>query len=226
MPDSPWEARTFPQAIPVVSGGLGPSCGAFTLDSATVVGRRYRKAGPCPSLRRPATSDTLTGCRGSFRTTPSPCRVIAVPTRKNDGRRCKIPSRSSRISRTCAGPSSAAWPRWPWASSSAPSWCGRSSHALYRPLIQSGHDPKVFLRTLSVVDPFSIHMEIAIFGGLILSLPFLLYFIGQFLLPALTVDERKLLGPDLRRRRAAFRRGRELLLLPRPENDAAVLPLL
>jgi sec-independent protein translocase protein TatC len=68
-------------------------------------------------------------------------------------------------------------------------------HALYRPLIQSGHDPKVFLRTLSVVDPFSIHMEIALFGGLILALPFLLYFIGQFLLPALTLAERKLLAP-------------------------------
>jgi sec-independent protein translocase protein TatC len=66
---------------------------------------------------------------------------------------------------------------------------------LYRPLIESGHDPKVFLRTLSVVDPFSIHMEIAVFGGLILALPLLLYFIGQFLLPALTVEERKLLGP-------------------------------
>ena len=68
-------------------------------------------------------------------------------------------------------------------------------HALYRPLYQMGRDPKEFLRTLGVVDPFSIHMEIAVFGGLMLSLPFLLYFIGQFLLPALTDRERRLLGP-------------------------------
>jgi sec-independent protein translocase protein TatC len=68
-------------------------------------------------------------------------------------------------------------------------------HALYRPLIAAGRDPKEFLRTLAPVDPFSIHMEIAVFGGVILALPFLLYYIGQFLLPALTQHERRLLGP-------------------------------
>jgi sec-independent protein translocase protein TatC len=67
--------------------------------------------------------------------------------------------------------------------------------ALYRPLIAAGRDPKDFLRTLAPVDPFSIHMEIAVFGGLVLALPFLLYYIGQFLLPALTARERRLLGP-------------------------------
>lgn len=66
---------------------------------------------------------------------------------------------------------------------------------LYVPLMKTGHDPKEFLRTLNVVDPFSIHMEIAIFGGLILSLPAILYFLGQFLLPALTAAERRFLGP-------------------------------
>jgi sec-independent protein translocase protein TatC len=38
-------------------------------------------------------------------------------------------------------------------------------------------------------------MEIALFGGLILALPFILYFLGQFLLPALTARERHLLAP-------------------------------
>jgi sec-independent protein translocase protein TatC len=66
---------------------------------------------------------------------------------------------------------------------------------LYRPLIATGHDPKEMLRTLGVVDPFSIHMEISLFGGLILSLPLLLYFLGQFLLPALTLREKRFLGP-------------------------------
>jgi sec-independent protein translocase protein TatC len=66
--------------------------------------------------------------------------------------------------------------------------------ALYRPYRQTGHDPKE-LFNLGVVDPFSIHMEISIFGGVILSLPFLLYFIGQFLLPALTPREKRFLAP-------------------------------
>jgi sec-independent protein translocase protein TatC len=66
---------------------------------------------------------------------------------------------------------------------------------LYVPVEKAGHNPKEFLHTLNVVDPFSIHMEIAIFGGLMVSLPAILYFVGQFLLPALTVAERKMLGP-------------------------------
>ena len=66
---------------------------------------------------------------------------------------------------------------------------------LYRPLIQAGHDPHEFLKNFNVVDPFSIHMEISIFGGVILSLPALLYFVGQFVLPALTPREKKFLAP-------------------------------
>ncbi len=66
--------------------------------------------------------------------------------------------------------------------------------ALYVPYRQAGQDPtKLF--NFGVVDPFSIHMEISIFGGIILSLPALLYFIGQFLLPALTPREKRFLAP-------------------------------
>jgi hypothetical protein len=46
-----------------------------------------------------------------------------------------------------------------------------------------------------VVDPFSIHMEISIFGGIILALPAMLFFAGQFLLPALMPREKRYLGP-------------------------------
>lgn len=67
--------------------------------------------------------------------------------------------------------------------------------ALYRPLKMTGHDPKDFLKNLNPVDPLSIHMEIALFGGLILSLPAILYFLGQFLLPALTDREKRMLAP-------------------------------
>jgi sec-independent protein translocase protein TatC len=66
--------------------------------------------------------------------------------------------------------------------------------ALYRPYIQAGRDPKD-LFNLGVVDPFSIHMEISVFGGIILALPAMLYFAGLFLLPALTKREKRFLGP-------------------------------
>ena len=66
--------------------------------------------------------------------------------------------------------------------------------ALYLPYRAAGKDP-MSLVNFGVVDPFSIHMEISIFGGIILSLPFLLYFMGQFLLPALTPREKRFLAP-------------------------------
>jgi len=66
--------------------------------------------------------------------------------------------------------------------------------ALYRPYIAAGQDPtKLF--NFGVIDPFSIHMEISLFGGVMLSLPLLLYFVGQFLLPALTPREKRFIAP-------------------------------
>ena len=66
--------------------------------------------------------------------------------------------------------------------------------ALYVPYRRAGGDPtKLF--NFGVVDPFSIHMEISVFGGVILALPLMLYFLGQFLLPALTMRERRFLAP-------------------------------
>ena len=66
--------------------------------------------------------------------------------------------------------------------------------ALYHPYRLAGQDPHKLIN-FGVVDPFSIHMEISLFGGAILALPFLLYFIGQFLLPALTPREKRFLAP-------------------------------
>jgi len=66
--------------------------------------------------------------------------------------------------------------------------------ALYVPYRAAGRDPKD-LFNFGVVDPFSIHMEISLFGGVILSLPLLLYFVGQFLLPALTPREKRFIAP-------------------------------
>jgi sec-independent protein translocase protein TatC len=66
--------------------------------------------------------------------------------------------------------------------------------ALYVPYEQTGHNRKE-LFNMGVTDPFAIHMEISVFGGLIVALPLLLYFIGQFLLPALTAREKRFLAP-------------------------------
>jgi sec-independent protein translocase protein TatC len=66
--------------------------------------------------------------------------------------------------------------------------------ALYVPYRQTGHDPKDLIN-IGVVDPFSIHMEISIFGGVIFSLPVMLFFLGQFLVPALTTRERRMIAP-------------------------------
>src|SRR5471032_1286070 len=44
--------------------------------------------------------------------------------------------------------------------------------ALYVPYRETGHDPRQLIN-LDVVAPFSIHMEISLFGGVILSLPLL-----------------------------------------------------
>jgi sec-independent protein translocase protein TatC len=66
--------------------------------------------------------------------------------------------------------------------------------ALYAPYRAAGHNPKD-LKNFGVMDPFSIHMEISVLGGIILALPAILYFIGQFLLPALTPREKRLVGP-------------------------------
>ncbi len=46
------------------------------------------------------------------------------------------------------------------------------------------------LRSLGVVDSFSISLELAFYGGIVLSFPFLVYFLAQFVLPALTSKER------------------------------------
>jgi sec-independent protein translocase protein TatC len=65
---------------------------------------------------------------------------------------------------------------------------------LQRPLKAAGQDPTQ-LKALAVVDPFTMQMEISLLGGFVLTLPFILYFVGQFVLPALTVREKKLLLP-------------------------------
>ena len=51
------------------------------------------------------------------------------------------------------------------------------------------------LVTNSPMGVFSVIIDICLFGGLVLSLPFILFFVGQFIAPALTKREIKVLLP-------------------------------
>ena len=62
---------------------------------------------------------------------------------------------------------------------------------LKRPLYGIVEDPDLFLRSLQVTGAFSVSMKIAFWGGLILSCPFLLLFVGRFVFPGLTQTEKK-----------------------------------
>lgn len=56
-------------------------------------------------------------------------------------------------------------------------------------------DPKGFLINLGVIDPLSMILKISFYGGMILAAPFVIYFIGEFILPALTKKEKKYVFP-------------------------------
>jgi sec-independent protein translocase protein TatC len=51
------------------------------------------------------------------------------------------------------------------------------------------------LNTISVVEGFNVIIQMCLMGGLVLALPFMLYFIGQFVAPALTEKELRALLP-------------------------------
>lgn len=56
-------------------------------------------------------------------------------------------------------------------------------------------DPGKFLFMMNPLDPMTLTFQTALFGGIILALPFMLLFIGQYVLPALSPKERRLLLP-------------------------------
>lgn len=56
-------------------------------------------------------------------------------------------------------------------------------------------DPLVELVILGPLDVVWITLQLAFFGGMVLAAPFVIYFIGQFILPALRVQEKEFLKP-------------------------------
>jgi len=53
------------------------------------------------------------------------------------------------------------------------------------------------LRTFGVTDSITISISMAFYAGIVLSFPFLLYFLGQFILPALTKKEKRYVFPAI-----------------------------
>jgi sec-independent protein translocase protein TatC len=73
-----------------------------------------------------------------------------------------------------------------------------ASHLLVRPLLQVQAEYPALrtdLITNSPMGVFTVIIDICLMGGLVLSLPFMLFFIGQFVAPALTKRELKVLLP-------------------------------
>ncbi len=68
--------------------------------------------------------------------------------------------------------------------------------AIIWPLQRVTGDAKPFLRTLEVTGGFALAMKLALYAGLVLVMPFLLYYLAEFILPALTKREKQLLFPS------------------------------
>ena len=63
------------------------------------------------------------------------------------------------------------------------------------PLRRVTEKPEEFLYTLEVTGGFTLAMKLALYAGIVLACPFLLYFLAQFILPALTTKEKSLMTP-------------------------------
>lgn len=59
------------------------------------------------------------------------------------------------------------------------------------PAYASGAENFVLLKNYGPVSAFMVAIKLALYGGLVLALPFVLFFIGQFVLPALKVKEKE-----------------------------------
>ena len=76
---------------------------------------------------------------------------------------------------------------------------GTVMEILRRPLIQAQGEATLTspgtLLALQVTDPMTVTLQIGLGAGILLALPLVLYFLGEYLLPALDSREKKLLVP-------------------------------
>jgi len=70
-------------------------------------------------------------------------------------------------------------------------------HVVQHPLNQVDPQAVARLQVLSVTDPLVIIFEVSFYAGIVLTFPILLFFIAQFVLPALSLHERKVILPAI-----------------------------
>src|SRR5205814_5416533 len=69
-------------------------------------------------------------------------------------------------------------------------------HVMQRPL--QDIDPQIgALRAMGVTDSLTISFRLAFYAGIVLSFPLLVYFLAEFVLPALTAMEKRLVFPAI-----------------------------
>lgn len=72
---------------------------------------------------------------------------------------------------------------------------GEMSALVQAPLVAMDPVRAANIQSLGVADSFTISLELALYGGLVLSFPLVLLFLAEFLLPALTTEEKRMLYP-------------------------------
>lgn len=68
---------------------------------------------------------------------------------------------------------------------------------LCAPLAKITEHPEQFLRSLEITGGFSIALQIVLWGGLLVSTPFITFLLARFILPGLTCLERKVIVGSL-----------------------------
>lgn len=68
-------------------------------------------------------------------------------------------------------------------------------HVLQSPLRDIDPELVNSLQVLGIMDPLVISLKLAFYAGIIITFPFLIYFLAQFVVPALTTSEKKLVIP-------------------------------
>jgi len=68
---------------------------------------------------------------------------------------------------------------------------------LRAPLAKITEHPEQFLRSLEITGGFSIALQIVLWGGLLMSAPFIIFLLARFVLPGLTCLERKVIVGSL-----------------------------
>ncbi|MFH1476945.1 MAG: twin-arginine translocase subunit TatC [Verrucomicrobiota bacterium] len=68
---------------------------------------------------------------------------------------------------------------------------------LRAPLAKITENPEQFLRSIEITGGFAIALQIVLWGGLLVSAPFITFFLARFVLPGLTHLERKVIARAL-----------------------------